>query len=290
MKRIAIIGSKGYIGKHLQYYLKGLGHSVMGYDIVPCDEADYIQCDLTDVDSVSKIDTEVDLIFMFAGLTGTYAGFDKAQTYMNVNELALINLLNHIRQSSNRPKVIFPSTRLVYKGAEKPLKEEDEKEAKTIYAVNKLACENILYAYRNSFGIPYTIFRICLPFGNMLSNDYSFGTVGFFIRQARDNGMITLYGNGTQKRTFTSMRNLCEQIVSASLLEESDGEVYNVGGRTYSLHSAAELIAAHYSAEVASIPWPEKDLKIESGSTYFNSSKIEDLLGGLEYEDLECLF
>ena len=39
-----------------------------------------------------------------------------------------------------------------------PLKENDEKETKTIYAVNKLICENLLYAYNNSFDIPYTIF------------------------------------------------------------------------------------------------------------------------------------
>jgi len=290
MKRIAIIGSKGYIGKHLEYYLKSQGHIIAGYDVVESDDANYIQCDMTNADSVKNVDTNVDCIFMFAGLTGTYVGFDKSQAYINVNEVSLVNLLNHIRLSGNRPKVVFPSTRLVYRGAEKPLREDDEKETKTIYAVNKLACENILYAYRNSFGIPYTIFRICLPFGNMLSNDYSFGTVGFFIRQARDNGRITLYGDGAQKRTFTSMKNLCEQIVEVSFNEQSDGEIYNVGGKTYSLRSAAEHIASHYGAEIASIPWPERDLKIESGATYFDSSKIETLLGRKEYEDLDSLF
>lgn len=59
------------------------------------------------------------------------------------------------------------------------MKEDDEKETKTIYAVNKIACENLLYAYRQNFDIPYTIFRICVPFGNMFSDDYSFGTIGF---------------------------------------------------------------------------------------------------------------
>ena len=43
-------------------------------------------------------------------------------------------------------------------GIDSPLKENDEKETKTIYAVNKLICENLLYAYNNSFDIPYTIF------------------------------------------------------------------------------------------------------------------------------------
>lgn len=81
---------------------------------------------------------------------------------MDVNEKGLLHLLNHIRLSPYRPKIIFPSTRLVYQGADKALTEEAKKETKTIYAVNKLACEGYLYAYRQSFDIPYTIFRICI--------------------------------------------------------------------------------------------------------------------------------
>ena len=106
-------------------------------------------------------------------------------------------------------------------------KEDDEKETKTIYAVNKIACENLLYAYRQNFDIPYTIFRICVPFGNMFSDDYSFGTIGFFIRQASNDRRITLYGDGSIKRTFTSMHDLCKQIVEVGMERVSDGEIYN---------------------------------------------------------------
>ena len=226
---------------------------------------------------------------MFAGLTGTYVGFDKANIFVNVNEMGLINLLNCIRESKYRPKIIFPSTRLIYKGADKALKEDDEKETKTIYAVNKIACENLLYAYSQNFDIPYTIFRICVPFGNMFSDDYSFGTIGFFIRQASNDRRITLYGDGSIKRTFTSMHDLCKQIVQVGMERVSDGEIYNIGGHTYSLRNAAEIIASYYKAEISFISWPERDLKMESGSTYFDSSKIERVMGKIVFESLEEL-
>lgn len=285
-KKAAVIGGKGFLGKHLVYYLRKKGYQVMSYDVVDAEEEGYARIDMTDKESVASLGLNVDYVFMFAGLTGTYAGFDAYEKYVAINEMALLNLLNAIRSSEYRPKVIFPSTRLVYKGEDKPLKEDDTKESKTIYAANKLACEGYLQAYYDSFDIPYTIFRICIPYGNLLSNDYSFGTVGFFIKQAKADRDITLYGGGTIKRTFTHMEDLCYQVIEGAFAEGSDGEVYNVGGETLSLRDAAEIIADKYGVKVAAVPWQERDLRIESDHTYFDDSKIQTLLHLPPYKKL----
>lgn len=285
--KTAIIGANGYIGKHLAFYLQKIGITPMCYDIQDEERENYKKVDLINKESVKDIDLNVDYIFMFAGLTGTYVGFDKYETYVNINEIGLLNLLDVIRCSEYRPKIIFPSTRLVYKGVDKPLKEEDEKETKTLYAINKQACEGILYAYKQSFDIPYTVFRICIPYGNLLSTDYSFGTVGFFIKQAKAGKDITLYGGGDIKRTFTHMEDICYQIVYGAMKEESNGEIYNIGGQTLSLRQAAEIIAAKFGTNVVAVPWPERDLRIESDHTYFDDTKIRTLLNLGEYKQLE---
>lgn len=286
--KCAVIGACGYIGKHIVKFLEErYGIIPETYDVCDGVAKHYHKVDLTDRESVATIDLDVDYIFDFAGLTGTYAGFDKYETYNKVNELGLLNLLDAIRKPKFRPKLIFPSTRLVYKGVDKPLKEEDEKETKTIYAVNKLACEGLLYAYRQSFDIPYTIFRICIPYGNLLSDDYSFGTVGFFIRQAKAGNNITLYGGGDIKRTFTHMEDLCYQIIEAAFSVESDGNIYNIGGETLSLREAATVIARKFGVDVVSVPWPKKDLRIESSHTYFDDTKIRTLLDLSSYKRLE---
>lgn len=287
MCKVAIIGANGYIGKHLAFYLQQMGITPMCYDIQEEGDENYKQVDLTDKKSVKNIDLDVDYIYMFAGLTGTYAGFDKYETYVAINEIGLLNLLDAIRGSEYRPKVVFPSTRLVYKGVDKPLTEEDEKETKTLYAINKQACEGILYAYNKSFDIPYTIFRICIPYGNMLSTDYSFGTVGFFIKQAKSGKDITLYGGGNIKRTFTHMEDLCYQIVQGAMSEGSNGEIYNVGGQTLSLREVAEIVAKKFGTNIVAVDWPEKDLRIESDHTYFDDTKIRSLLNFGEYKRLE---
>ena len=280
MKKIGVIGANGYIGKHIVSYLqRHYDVNVDSYDIVTeCDLPNYHKVDLTDKESIKVLNLDVDYIFMFAGLTGTYNGFNEYEKFISINELGLLNLLDAIKNSEYRPKVIFPSTRLVYKGVDKSLKEDDLKECKTIYAANKLACEGYLQAYHDSFDIPYTIFRICLPYGNLLSTDYSFGTVGFFIRQAKAGKDITLYGGGNIKRTFTHMEDLCYQIIGGTFHHESNGQTYNVGGETLSLHDAAEIIAAKYGTKVTEIPWPERDLRIESSHTYFDDTKIRSLL------------
>lgn len=285
--KIAVIGSKGYIGKHIANYLK-VRYEItpMCYDIVDGNDNNYRTIDLSNRDALNIIDLDVDYIFDFVGLTGTYAGFDSYENYININEISLLNLLDAIRKSNYKPKIIFPSTRLVYKGFDKALKEEDEKESKTIYAANKIACEGYLQAYHDSFDIPYTIFRICIPYGNLLSTDYSYGTVGFFIKQAKAGKDITLYGGGIIKRTFTHMEDLCYQIIEGAFHSDSNGQIYNVGGETLSLHDAAEIIARKYGTSVVTVPWPERDLRIESDHTYFDDRKIQSLLHMKPYKKL----
>jgi UDP-glucose 4-epimerase len=286
MKKCAIFGSKGYIGRHIEWYLIQNGIKPMCYDIVFDNRTNYKQIDLTNKSSLENIDINVDYIFYFAGLTGTFEGFVDYKKYIDINELGLLNLLDVIRKSAYRPKIIFPSTRLVYKGLNKALKEDDIKETKTIYAVNKLACEGLLQAYNASFDIPYTVFRICIPYGNLLDSDYSFGTVGFFLKMATNGKDITLFGGGNIKRTFTHVEDLCFQMVYGAFNENTNGEIFNIGGENLTLREVASIIAKKYGRDVVDIPWPDKDLRIESDHTYFDSTKIQNLLGEIKYKSI----
>ncbi len=234
--------------------------------------------------TVSNIDLDVDIIFMLAGLSGTLAGFDSYEKFVAVNEIGLLNLLDAIKESPYRPRVVFPSSRLVYKGVDKALAEGDEKETKTIYAVNKLACEGYLKVYYNSFNVSFTIFRICVPYGNNLSTEYSYGTVGSFLKKASSGCDITLYGDGSQKRTFTHIDDLCYQMVEGSMKPESVGGIYNIGGEVLTIREAAQIIADKFGVNVVNVPWPERDLYIESSHTYFDDTKIRQLLGDISYK------
>lgn len=285
MKKCLLFGSNGYIGKHLCYYLKSYGYSVANYDIQQTSDLfNYQKIDITDASALEELDYEVDFIFWFSGLTGTLESFERAGSFIQVNELGLMNLLHILKDRTVKPRIIFPSTRLVYKGQEHVLNEEAEKDPRTVYAINKLSCEYYLESFSRLFAIPYTIYRICVPYGNMLSDNYSYGTVGFFIDKALKGEHIILYGDGSLRRTFTHIYDLCHQIIYSCDKEEALNRVLNIGGENLSLYEVALIIARHYGVSVEFSEWPLQAKILESGSTFFDDSTIQKILEGYTYK------
>lgn len=281
-KKVMVFGANGYLGRHLVYYLLHQGFEVfpIGNSKVSIDNlANYQSIDVKDKAALSTLDWEQDFVFVFSGKTGTMASVDNYEDFIGVNETGLLNILNCIKNLKNKPRVIFPSTRLVYKGSEKPLKESDEKEAKTIYAVNKIACESILEIYKNLYDIKYSVFRVCVPYGSKIKDGYSYGTIGFFLREAKQQKPIKLYGDGNLRRTFSHVEDICGQIIFSLESNSAENQTYNIAGETFSLLQVATLIAKKYGSDVSFAEWPENDLKIESGHTEFDDSKIMNEFG-----------
>ena len=266
---IALFGAKGYLGRQLRHYFTEKGMAVEGFDIP--------ECDVTDAEFWGGFDpARYSSIVFFAGITGTEAGFSDAVRYTSVNDIGLLNLLVKLSPlGSNSPKVIFPSSRLVFKGSDEPLTEDAPKEAKTVYAANKIACELYLEAYHNRFGIPYNVIRICVPYGNIISSDYSYGTIGFFMREIAAGKPITLFGGGRQARTFTHVEDICTAV--ELLMGSSESGVFNIGGENLSLYEAALKVVGGDAAKVRAVDWPPEALLIESGGTMFDSTNLEKL-------------
>lgn len=276
--KAAIIGCNGYLAKHLSAFLIEKGWLIYGYDtsefpLIPISK--YNSIDISQKNQLTKLEMDVDYIFYFAGITGTLNAYDKYESYIDINEKGLLNLLNQIRISKSNARIIFPSTRLVYKGiTDKELDENAEKEFKTIYALNKWFGEQIIQQYGNYFNLKYNIFRICVPYGNLFPNEYSYGTVGFFLNKAVANENIVLYGTGDQKRTFTHVEDICLQIYNAVIIPHTENKIYNIAGETFSLAQIATQIAAKYNTQIEYKEWPELDKKLESGDTIFDGKQI----------------
>lgn len=278
-----IIGSNGYIGKHLAYHLQKLG-----WDLDLCDvqssssiNAGRYHClDVRDKNAVKNLNWRGEYLFFMVGVTGTSAAFANYDLYIDVNEKGLLNILDALRASNPSIHIVFPSTRLVYKGVKGvPLREDAEKEFKTIYALNKWTGENLLKQYADYFDLQYSIVRICVPYGTLFQDGYSYGTVGFFLSKARNGEAIGLYGDGGQMRTFTHVEDICDQIVLLIAKKEALNNIFNIAGESSSLVSLAMLVANKFQVSVKFLPWPLLDEKLESGDTIFDGSKIEALVG-----------
>lgn len=270
MSRFAVFGNRGYLGSQLAKYLVDRCVEVEGFDRP--------QDDVTSSSFWESFDpASYDAILFFAGMTGTERSFDCADQFLAVNVRGLLGLLKKLAPLGvNAPFVVFPSSRLVYKGVDCPLQEDAPKESRTVYAANKLACEALLEAYGIRYGIRSAVLRLCVPYGNLVTHDYSYGTLGFFLEQA-EKGKITLFGDGSQKRTFSHVEDICE-VVWRLASGRVDG-TFNMGGDDLTLREVAEAIASARNAHVECVPWPEIAWRLESGSTYFDSTRIRKAVG-----------
>lgn len=279
--KVAVIGVHGYLGKHLAHFLLQKGWEVEGYgrrNEPPFELSRYTQLDITKKEQFMFFNPDINFVFYCAGITGTTKAYEEYGHYLDVNEKGLLHLLDTLRVNASKARVVFPSTRLVYKGdRDKPLPEEAAKEFKTIYALNKWFGEQILEQYNRYFNLDYTIFRICVPYGNFFGEDYSYGTIGFFLKKALAGNDIILFGDGNQKRTFIHIGDICEQIFGTIQLNAAANNVLNLGGETFSLKEIAEKISAQFGTRVICSEWPDLEYKLESGDTIFDATKILSL-------------
>ena len=284
MKKIAVIGANGYIARNLIFVLNRdypeFEINLYGVEKEYIDgEGNYISVDLTDKEDVKKINLDVDIVFMLVGRTGSANGFDEFDSFININERTLLNLLTEYRCQGSKARIIYPSTRLVYKGETGPQKEDAEKEFKTVYAMNKFACEQYLEQFHRVYDVQYTILRVCIPYGTLIPEASSYGTAEFMLTKATKGENISLYGDGSVRRTLTYMEDACISMIEAALSEKCANDVFNIGGEDYSLKEMATLIARKYGVGVDFVPWPDVALKIESGDTVFDSGKLDRAIG-----------
>lgn len=277
MKKIAIIGANSYIARNLIYVLNDKECNLQLYDCAD-NHADgiknYSKINILDESSVERIDFDCDIVYFFVGKTGSENGFDNYSDFIDINEKALLNFLSAYKRARSTAKIVFPSTRLVYKGRSGLLKEEAEKEFRTVYAINKFACEKYLEQFNNVYGIPYCIVRICVPYGTIIRGASSYGTAEFMMKCASDKKNITLYGDGSVRRTVIYIGDLCNVLAQIGFSDKCINDVYNIGGEDYSLREMADLIAKRYGVEIEYIPYPSVAEKIESGDTVFDDSKL----------------
>ncbi|MDE7313187.1 MAG: NAD(P)-dependent oxidoreductase [Eubacterium sp.] len=284
--KITVLGANSYIARNLIFLLykkisEGKDLQLYLYDLqgVQADgRKEYEQVDILDATAVKKVHFDVDIIYMFIGKTGTVDGFWNYQTFIEINEVALLHVLaEYVRRKSNA-KIMYPSTRLVYNGSDNKIYEDGKKQFLTVYAMNKYACEQYLEMYSRMFGVKYCILRICVPYGTMVPGAYSYGTAEFMLKKAENGEDITIYGEGAARRSIIHIEDLCETLVRSAFSSACFNDAYNVGGEDYSLLEMAKQVAGKYSVGVVHVQWPDEALKIETGSTVFASDKLDEVI------------
>ena len=235
----------GFIGSHLAEALVHRGDTVTVVDnlstgrfenVAPLVGHPLFRFAIEDIRNETVMDrlvSECDVVVHLAAAVGVQLIVDKPTHTIETNVLgthAVLRMANRYRK-----RMLIASTSEVYgKGTRIPFKEDDDVllgptiRSRWAYAASKMIDEFWALAYWREQGLPVTIFRLFNTVGPRQTGRYGM-VIPRFVQQALRGEPITVYGNGTQSRTFCDVADVVRAVIGLSERDDAVGEVFNIG-------------------------------------------------------------
>jgi dTDP-glucose 4,6-dehydratase len=237
---IVLTGGSGFIGSHLsQELLKNSENKLIIVDNLLTGNLDNIQ-DLLDHENATfiqhdvqdhiEIDEKVDYVFHLASAASPVAYTENPVNTLKAGSLGTINTLGLARKHG--AEYFLASTSEVYGD---PLVTPQNEEywgnvnpngERSMYDEAKRFAEAATATYARSYDLKTKIIRIFNTYGpNMQLNDGR--VVTNLIVQALNDEDLTIYGDGSQTRSFSYVSDTVAGIIS--MMESNHYEVFNIG-------------------------------------------------------------
>lgn len=248
--RILITGGAGFIGSHLaESYLKG-GNDVHIIDDLSTGSLDNItrlqnnpawkKRLSVSIDTIlnrkllRQLVEQCDTVFHLAAAVGVEYVLANPIDSIKTNIQGTENVLEECSKFNKR--ILIASSSEVYgKHSHAPLVESDNiiygssRKFRWSYAASKLMGEFMALAYYRSSALKVTIVRLFNTIGPRQSGRYGM-VVPRLINQALKGAPLTVYGDGKQTRTFTSINDVVWALMQLVEEENTEGELFNIGG------------------------------------------------------------
>ena len=223
----------------------------------------FVHCDVNNYKEISELMlvNQFDFVFHYAAVVGV----KRTQE----NPIAVLNDIDGIRnvlqlsKNSSVKRVFFSSSSEVYgEPVELPQHEQTTPlNSRVPYAVVKNVGESFFRSYEKVYGLPYTIFRFFNTYGPNQSMDF---VISKFLDAALKGDDITIYGDGSQTRTFCYVDDNVNACIK--IFEENHilNDVINIGGaKEYKIIDVAKTIIniSGSSSKIIHLPpLPEGDM------------------------------
>ena len=257
-----ITGGAGFIGSNLTDHLVGIGHKVIVLDNFVSGkksnlshhkkkDVKIIKIDISKSKNLDKHFSGVDYVFHLAGLAEIIPSIKNPKKYFTNNVLGTLNVVEASKKAKIK-KFIYAASSSCY-GTPKsfPTSETNKIDLKHPYAVTKFIGEEIVMNYASSFNMPNISCRFFNVYGprNPQIGEFT-PIIAKFAKQYRDNVPLTIVGDGTQKRDFTHVYDICEGLYALSK-GTWNGEIFNLG--TIGNIKIASLIEMSLGASIGAI-------------------------------------
>lgn len=301
-KRALVTGGAGFIGSHIVEELVTNGVETISVDnyfagkeenlahLKRYDNFREVRCDVTEYDELNKHFDGVDIVFHEAASKKTICLKDPRRD-LDINAKGTYNLLN-LSVAHGVKKFVHASTGSVYGEAQYHPQDEDHPLVPTsYYGVSKLAGEKYVKAFEKLHGLDITVLRYFHVYGARQESSDVGGVVSIFARRMLSGQPITIFGDGTQQRSFTYVKDVVAANMAAATMDVANGRVYNcASGIKVTINELAKAMAEILSIKNQEIhydDWMPGDIKVfdVDNSRICKDLGIEfvkDFLSGLE--------
>jgi len=257
-KRILVAGAGGFIGSHMMKYLKKQGQWVRGVDVkepefIESCADDFVLMDLRDADGCRRITKDVNQVYNFAANMGGIGFITRVKAdVMHDNVIINSNLLDASRRNCVE-RFFFSSSACVYPKFKQTrpdvpaLNEADALPAYpgTPYGWEKLFTERMCLAYYDDYDLETRLARyhnIYGPEGTYRGGrEKAPAALCRKVAEADDGGVITVWGDGKQTRSFLYIDDCLE--ATYRLMNSDCREPLNIGSdELISIDQLADLI------------------------------------------------
>lgn len=247
MKKVLITGINGFIGNAAKKYFEKK-YDVYGIDITgnATDREFVIDMKTADLQNVLK-KIQPDIIIHAAGGANVSKSMESPKTDFENCVEVFYNLLDSIRLSNMKCKVIFLSSAAVYGNAkELPISEDTQLGPISPYGLHKKMCEEIGEYYKSHYGIDICVLRIFSVYGPGLKKQIMWDMFQKFMA----NGKIELFGTGDESRDFIYIDDFLKS-VEILMNEETLHTIYNIAnGKEITIREVAETFSLEMCGEI----------------------------------------
>jgi nucleoside-diphosphate-sugar epimerase len=243
--RALITGGAGFIGSHLSEALLDAGHQVVILDNLSTGSIDNIthlkgragfSYHIESVNNeplLAELIDQADVVFHLAAAVGVRLIVEQPVHTIETNVHGTEVVLKH---ANKKKKLVFlASTSEVYgKNNDVPFREDSDlvlgatAKHRWAYACSKAIDEFLGLAYWKERKLPIVIVRFFNTVGPRQTGQYGM-VIPNFVRQALAGEAITVFGDGTQSRSFTHVSDVVQALIVLMNEPRAIGQVINIG-------------------------------------------------------------
>ena len=289
-KKALVTGGAGFIGSHIVEELVKMGVETISVDNYFAGKKENlthlkgymnfkeVNCDVTDVEGLEKLFPGVEVIFHQAASKKTICLKDPRQD-LDINAKGTYNLLE-LAVKYKVKKFVHASTGSVYGEAQYFPQDENHPLIPTsFYGVSKLAGEKYVKAFEHLYGLDTTVLRYFHVYGPRQESSDVGGVVSIFTRLMLEGKPVTIFGDGTQQRSFTYVKDVVRANLQAAITNGTKGEVFNcASGIKVTIKELVDMVAEVLEItgqEIIYQDWTPGDIKVFE----INNTKIRSQLG-----------